>query len=387
MTQIDTQSINLIATDNEGGKSVLYIGLKEAYRDKPQYQRYLKKEYERAKDLDNPNIFKVLSLTDTDNGPVIETEWEDSIILADWLKETHTDDEKKRVVRQVATAISYMHSQGVINGNLNSHNVFITRKGEQVKLLVVRLRYTDILKQPNETLKYLAPEAKDGTVAIDDKADIYSLGIMLKDMGFLMEYAPVISQCTRFGRNERYENIDEFLDALDRRHYTRTNNNPEEISTPANGTTNKKMAVIVAIIVVLVIAAIAILIAQGSGDDEQPAQQQPAKTEQVDSTSQEQQSSDMDSTEKQQPSEAVPSDSTGAAYTGDNAFLNDLVPQMHTDLDKIFNSGADQATINRKVASYYKGLRRVLKNQKGLNSAQLDAFDQAFAEYVKSKKQ
>lgn len=380
MTEINTQSINLIATGSDSGKTVLLIGLKEAYRDKPQYQRYLKKEFERAKNLDDPNIFKLLALKETENyGTCIETEWEDSRTLADWLKEGHSDDEKKRVIRQVAAAISYMHNQGVVDGNLNTGNVFITKRGDQVKLLVVKLRYIDMLKLPADTLKFLAPEAKDGTVGLDDKADIYSLGVMLKEMGLTAEYASVIEKCCRFGRNERFENVEAFLDALERRHYTSSASSSEEAGT-SSSSSNKKMAIIVSVIVIMIIVAVALLAAHGGNDDgSQPAN---AGTEQVDSDSQT--SSDMDSTEKQQPSAEVPSDSSGAAYTGDNAFLNDLVPQMQTDLDKIYND-TDQTNVKQKVSTYYRGLRRVLK-KRGLTSTQMDAFDQAFSEYVNSKR-
>lgn len=376
--EINTQSINLVATANDGGKQVLLIGLKEAYRDKPQYQRYLKKEFERAKSLDNPNIFKLLAIKENPgNGTCIETEWEDARTLAEWLKEDHNDDEKKRVVRQIASAVGYMHGQGVVQGNLNTHNVFITKRGDQARLLAVRLRYTDILRQPAETLKFLAPEAKDGTVGLDGKADIYSLGIMLREMGFTAEYASVIDKCCRFGRNERFEDTDAFLDAFERHRYTRTASAADDMASAGNSS-NKKMAITVAAIVVLIIAAVALLAARGGNDDESATA--PA-TEQADSDST---VSDMDSTEKQQPATAVPSDSTGAAYSGGNAFLGDLVPQMHADLDKIFND-SDQTAVHRKVSTYYKGLRRVLK-RRGLTSSQLDAFDQAFAEYVKSKK-
>lgn len=134
MEEIKTDSINLIATANDGGQSVLYVGLKEAYRDKPQYERYLRKEFEKSKALDNPNIFRLLEISETENyGLAIKTEWEDSRTLAQWLKEAdHNDEEKKRIIRQVASALSYMHSQGVVHGGLNSHNIFITRKGDNV---------------------------------------------------------------------------------------------------------------------------------------------------------------------------------------------------------------------------------------------------------------
>ena len=133
--------------------------------------------------------------------------------------------------------------------------------------------------------------------------------------------------------------------------------------------------------------AVALLVAQNGSSDNQ---QEPQQTEQNDSITNREDNSDQDSTDSQQPQTTQPSDSDQTQQaeqaTGDNAFLNDLVPQMHTDLDKIYNSGADPATIHAKVAAYYKGLRRVLKKQ-GKTSTQLDAFDKAFAEYTQQKNQ
>ena len=383
--EFNTSSINLITIGKDGGKDVLTIGLKEAYRAKPNYQRYMRQEYERGKDLDNNGIFKYIALKDDpDKGPVVETEWEDSRSLAEWLKEGHSDDEKRRVFRQVTNAISYMHSKGMVHGSLNASNVFITKKGEEVKLLTFKLRYTDILKQPQETLKYVAPEAKDGTVGLDVRADIYSLGMMLKDMGFNAEYHNVIEKCCRFGRNERFEDVAELMEAVDKRRFNR----PADELTDAQPSisSNKKMAVIIAVIVVLVCVAVALLVAQNGSDQ---SQQEPQQTEQNDSITT-RDTSDQDSTNSEQPQVAQPSDSAqneqACQEQGDNAFLNDLVPQMHADLDKIYNSGADPATIHAKVGAYYKGLRRVLKKQ-GKTSTQLDAFDKAFAEYTQQKNQ
>lgn len=380
--EFNTSSINLITIGKDGGKDVLTIGLKEAYRAKPNYQRYMRQEYERGKDLDNNGIFKYIALKDDpDKGPVVETEWEDSRSLAEWLKEGHNDDEKRRVFRQVTNAISYMHSKGMVHGSLNASNVFITKKGEEVKLLTFKLRYTDILKQPQETLKYVAPEAKDGTVGLDVRADIYSLGMMLKDMGFNAEYHNVIEKCCRFGRNERFEDVAELMEAVDKRRFNR----PADELTDAQPSisSNKKMAVIIAVIVVLVCVAVALLVAQNGSDQ---SQQEPQQTEQNDSITT-RDTSDQDSTNSEQPKVTPSADSTQTEQAqGDNAFLNDLVPQMHTDLDKIYNSGADPATIHAKVGAYYKGLRRVLKKQ-GKTSTQLDAFDKAFAEYTQQKNQ
>lgn len=380
--EIKTTSINLIATGKDGGKDVLQFGLKEAYRAKPQYQRYLQREFNRGKVLDNANIFKYIDIKETEtNGLCIETEWEDSRTLAEWLQEGHSDDEKKRVIREVASTLNYMHGMGVIHGSLNTQNIFITRKGDDVKLLTITQRYADSLNQPSETLKFLAPEAKDGTVGIDARADIYSLGVMLKEMGFMMEYHNIIERCCRFGRNERFENIDAFLEAFEHRRYNRAS---DELTNDAPAvSSNKKMAIILAFIVVMIGVAVAFFVSEGDGDD--ATANQPAATEQTDTT-QTAAASDADTTKNTQPATQPQGDNNGTVYQGDEAYLNDLVPQMHTDLDKIYNSGADKATIRKKVATYYKGLRRVLKRQ-GKTNTQLDAFDKAFAEYTNQKNQ
>lgn len=385
--EFNNSSINTIATGKDGGKDILTIGLKEAYRSKPNFQRYMRQEYERGKDLDSNYIFKFIALNDdAEKGTSVVTEWEDCRNLTDWLQEGHSDDEKRKVFRQVANAIDYIHSKGLVHGCLNATNIFITRKGEDVKLLTFKVRYTDIMKQPQECLKFVAPEAKDGTVGLDARADIYSLGVLLKTLGFDMEYHNVIEKCCRFGRNERFDSIDSLLEAVDKHRFNR----PADELTDAQPTisSNKKMAVIIAIIVVLVCVAVALLVAQPGSDQSQNEAQQ---TEQTDSMSQENKNAsaqDQDSNYQQaqdENSNQSQGDSTVDAQ-GDNAFLNDLVPQMHTDLDKIYNSGDDQATVKSRVGAYYKGLRRVLKKQHK-TSAQLDAFDKAFAEYVQQKNQ
>lgn len=386
--EFNDSSINTIVAGKDGGKDILTIGLKQAYGSKPNFQRYMRQEYERGKDLDSNYIFKFISVNDdADKGVVVTMEWEDCRDLAEWLREGHSADEKRKIFRQVANAIDYIHSKGLVHGSLNANNIFITRKGDDVKLLTFKVRYTDIMKQPQECLKYVAPEAKDGTVGIDVRADIYSLGVLLKALGFDMDCHNVIEKCCRFGRNERFDDVSALLDAVDKRRYNR----PADELTDAQPTisSNKKMAVIIAIIAVLVCVAIALLVAQ-SGDDQ--SQNEAQQTEQADSltqgsknTDEQGQAEQTSNYEQAQDESASQSQADSTVDTqGGNAFLADLVPQMHTDLDKIYNSGDDQATVKQRVASYYKGLRRVLKKQHK-TSAQLDAFDKAFAEYVNQK--
>lgn len=89
-------SINEIVISKNGEQSVLLIALKNTFQTLPQYLRYLKREYEGAKDLQHENILKVYSLKELDGyGTCIETEWQDARTLAEYIEEGHSEEEKK----------------------------------------------------------------------------------------------------------------------------------------------------------------------------------------------------------------------------------------------------------------------------------------------------
>ena len=53
--ELTTASINSLSVGSDAGKPVLLVGLKEGYRDKPQYVRSLKREFSQCKDFDHPH--------------------------------------------------------------------------------------------------------------------------------------------------------------------------------------------------------------------------------------------------------------------------------------------------------------------------------------------
>ena len=80
--------------------------------------------------------------------------------------------------------------------------------------------------------------------------------------------------------------------------------------------------------------------------------------------------------------ESIEPNNNETTNTSELAFLDKLVPQMHIDIDNIYASGSENAVIDKRVKTYYKGLRGTLK---GLNDNQFSAFDKAFADYVQQK--
>lgn len=381
----NTSSINTLTTATDGGRQVLLVGLKAAYQEKPQYQRALKREFDQCRDIEHPNILKYLEEKDADGrGHCIVMEWEPARTLADYILEDHSQEEKKGIVRQIAAALDFLHQHGQVHGALNPTVVFITTQGDRVKLLNFRLRFADHLYEPTATMKFRAPEAKDGTVTLDARTDIFSLGTIVREMGLGADYQSVVAGSCSFGRNDRYPDIDSFLEAFDH-HRAPRRNAVRESTAPGS---NKKAAILVSVIVALIVVAALAFFNRGNSASEadQPVAAATDTTAAATPEAGQPAASAVNAspTADAEPSADTPTPppATSEAYSGELEFMNKLVPQMHIDLDKIYAKGGDAAAIRKRVQVYYKGLRKALGN---LNDAQFAAYDKAFADYVAQK--
>lgn len=360
----------------EANHEVIALGMKSAYRDRPQYKKVLDNDFARYKEFDHPNIFKYVELKETEDlGTCIIMEWEDCRPLSDYVAESHSEEEKKAIINQIAEALDYMHGRRCVHTALSPSVIFVTTKGDNVKILNFRQRYADGLKQPMDTLKFVAPEAKDGTVTLDARADIFSLGQVIKYLNMPLSYRPVIDECCSFGRNERFPDIDAFLSAFN--HQKRSRADYHEGSNTGGGiqfgNKRKGLALVGVIAALVVLTAIWIFRQRSQADDDANAPQ----TEQVENID----ANAANPTDSQ----TVGTNAANATPTTDVSFLDELMPQVKTDLDGIYAKAKGKKSLNKKVANYYKGLRKVLL-QRGLNDDQLQAFDKAFGEYNAQKK-
>jgi serine/threonine-protein kinase len=387
--EIKTAGINLLVTGTDNGQPVLAIALKEAYREKPQHQKALQREYDKCHELEHPHLFKYLDCKNMEGlGTSLVLEWQPARTLDDYLHERHSVEECKRILRQIADAASYLHQNNMVHGALDGQSIFITTQDDNVKVLNFRMRYADKLHQPAESLKFIAPEAKDGTIALDARADIFSLGAIAKAMNLGPEYGDLVKGSCSYGRNERFDSTDAFVDALEHR---RTPSRKASESDHVGTTTNKKMAVGIAVIVTLALIGLVWFFNGGGQDNGSTESQTSEVTDTTAAPAHNDASADAapsaPTTDAAAPSTpaadatAQPADGT-EQFTGDLAFLATLVPQMHIDIDKLYAKGGDSQAIHRRVVAYYKGLRGTLK---GLNQAQYDAFDKAFADYITQK--
>lgn len=203
------------------GKLYVLKGLKQPYKDQPLYGQLLRKEYEIGYYLDHPNICKVLEWEETkDYGPCILMEFIDGETLTDFLHKKQTRlPILKKIVGEICEALSYIHSKQIIHRDLKPENILITYIGQHVKL--IDFGFSDssdfqILKSPAGTLSYMAPEQQAGQ-PIDERADIYSLGMVLKDICDVLPNAGLkknAERCTRTKPEERYQSVKELNAAI-----------------------------------------------------------------------------------------------------------------------------------------------------------------------------
>ena len=353
---------------HQGDRCVVLKGLKEPYRNKVQEQNLLKKEFRTVQHLDHPHIEKYIDFIDhPDYGKCIVLEYIEGRSLKEYIAERHTLEEKKNVVEQIADALDYIHGKNIVHRNLKPSNILLT-KDNQVKLIDFRVSYADNLSDPSSSLKYAAPEQRDGTISVDGRTDIYSLGMIMKELGLYAEYPDVIEKCCRFGRSERYLDIESFL---------------RDLNHEGNEGHSKMKSILLIGVIIIAAIIVAVVLFSKNGS---PSSEASTSTEAVKDTTDTVAASKM-ATQTSQPSETK--DTTSMTAPASGSLDPAINAKMTTGLDKIFrvyfaqkqNGNFDPIQMHKDIRSYYKSFLRT----QDIPGEERQAFDVSFSNYVKQK--
>ena len=100
-----------------------------------------------------------------------------------------SDTQRLKIVTQVCDALQYAHERNVVHRDIKPSNILIDQRGNAkvadfglAKILAGKTAATGTLSGPMGTPEYVAPEALDGDVEVDHRADIYSLGVVLYEL-------------------------------------------------------------------------------------------------------------------------------------------------------------------------------------------------------------
>jgi len=85
------------------------------------------------------------------------------------------------VGRQIASAMGYVHSMGLIHRDLKPENIFVV--GDKIKIRDVGImKHTDLSQVDKRSMQYMAPEVYHGFYY--KKADVFSFGLILWELWY-----------------------------------------------------------------------------------------------------------------------------------------------------------------------------------------------------------
>jgi serine/threonine-protein kinase len=160
----------------------------ELARDAELSQRFIREARAMAQ-INNPNVIQVTDFGELDDGrPFFVMELLSGRSLASLLREQAVAAWSALIIaRHVAEALASAHDCGIIHRDLKPDNVYVAPESWQVKVLDFGLAYivgSSRLTRSGVvfgTPQYMSPEQASGG-AVDHRADIYALGIVLYEM-------------------------------------------------------------------------------------------------------------------------------------------------------------------------------------------------------------
>ena len=216
------------------GKWIIIKRIKPQFKDNEDYKSLFFKEFENAYHLDHPNIVRILDKGEDEEGAFYTMEYVDGQSLTDLIKSGRTvKDERltKKIFSQMLDALSYVHKKQIIHRDLKPDNMIVTYRGDNVKILDFGLASADYFDDnlvKVGTPKYAAPEQMTKGNEVDQRADIYALGLILLEMttGSLDDknadtvknpnFQEIIRKCTKQDREERFYDCQEIMEVLNR---------------------------------------------------------------------------------------------------------------------------------------------------------------------------
>jgi serine/threonine protein kinase len=158
-------------------------------------KEYIKRFFREARitaQLDHPNIIRVMESNFSQGLFYIVTEYLEGGDFSQLMPSSPRAStkvslrEKLKILNKVLLALDYAHQKGIVHRDIKPSNILLTKTlepklsdfGIATALWGQDSRYT----QTNEvvgTMDYIAPEQKESSKAVDLRADIYSVGVIL----------------------------------------------------------------------------------------------------------------------------------------------------------------------------------------------------------------
>ena len=186
-----------LARDTRLGRQVALKFLPASVREDADRLRRFQHEAHAASILNHPNIATIYEIDEVDGVPFIAMEYIEGVSLDQKIAgQPLSVSEIVNISIQIADALDYAHSRGVVHRDIKSGNIMLTQRA-QVKVLDFGLAKStpavdeQLFELPTAvktmpglvvgTVEYMSPEQALGKT-VDARSDIWSLGVVLYEM-------------------------------------------------------------------------------------------------------------------------------------------------------------------------------------------------------------
>ena len=182
-------------------------------KDNSEHQiQMLRREYELSIGCDNPNIVHTFTYEyDIHEGDGIVMEYIEGRTLREYLLEKPSLASRQRIFGELLSAVNYLHKRGIIHNDLKPENILITRADDTLKIIDFGLADKDayyVWKTLGCTPEYASPELKSQSKDIDSRSDIYSIGMIMRDI-FDGRYSYITKRCCKENPQQRFSDVSE----------------------------------------------------------------------------------------------------------------------------------------------------------------------------------
>lgn len=176
------------AYDNIDDRIVAIKILKEEFLANEEFRRRFKNESKAIAVLSHPNIVKVYDVSLGDKLQYIVMEHVEGITLKEYIEQQGIIPWKEAVhfATQILRALQHAHDKGIVHRDIKPQNIMLLANGT-IKVTdfgIARFSRGETKTMTESAIgsvHYISPEQARGEIT-DDKADIYSVGVVLYEM-------------------------------------------------------------------------------------------------------------------------------------------------------------------------------------------------------------
>ena len=177
------------ALDSSRNRYVALKVLSPFLQANPEFLKRFHREADAAARLRHPNIIKIYEAGQIEGQSFIAMEYMDGGSLHDHLQKGRPLDRNTviNIVSQIALALDYAHSHGVIHRDLKPSNILFTHDGRAIlsDFGIAKTFASSLITETGSILGtpyYMSPEQAMGLREVDHRSDIYSLGVLCYEM-------------------------------------------------------------------------------------------------------------------------------------------------------------------------------------------------------------